>query len=351
MDLLYNVEQMNETLHKVIAHITPLRCHEICWQSTLMADTGTATFAEDGARECHQIEGTNSTAFLRHMTRYTVCLREFADAEKYNTIQYQSNLQSVEKQGSGYELVVETELQEDSEEGLVTLAALNLGKDNNKVRTKTFRAREKIHIFSSKSSNRTFRLPLAEDSVYAVQYQYTKVKPFHYTTKEHFLVETIPGNSTDVSQPLIEAQFAMENHTTITGGVTQTPTVTLGRGDAYSNHEVVVRVDPQCEDTNISSTWTFGDDERQTNEKMDLTAAICYNYPKASFCDPARNYTTVCSQMLCYSAAVAIEGADYPSNVRCVNVTEHFPVDSVSSPIHVQISVLLLIFSLFFMLV
>ncbi|KAK6747586.1 hypothetical protein RB195_000652 [Necator americanus] len=298
MDLLYNVEQMNETLHKVIAHITPLRCHEICWQSTLMADTGTATFAEDGARECHQIEGTNSTAFLRHMTRYTV-----------------------EKQGSGYELVVETELQEDSEEGLVTLAALNLGKDNNKVRTKTF---------SSKSSNRTFRLPLAEDSVYAVQYQYTKVKPFHYTTKEHFLVETIPGNSTDVSQPLIEAQFAMENHTTITGGVTQTPTVTLGRGDAYSNHEVVVRVDPQCEDTNISSTWTFGDDERQTNEKMDLTAAICYNYPKASFCDPARNYTTVCSQMLCYSAAVAIEGADYPSNVRCVNVTEHFPVDSAN---------------------
>ncbi|RCN35029.1 hypothetical protein ANCCAN_19127 [Ancylostoma caninum] len=205
MDLLYDIEELNDTLHQVVAHITPLRCHEICWQSSLMATAGLENFEEDSPRECHRVDGTNSTTFLRHMKEYTV-----------------------KRQDDGYELVVETELQEKHEEGFVTLSATNLVENEGKARSKTF---------STKASNGTFRLPLLEDSIYAAQYQYTKIKPFHYTTKEHFLVETGTVNSSHSSTPLIEAHFEMDNHTLSEGETLHVPTVTLARGGPYSDRE------------------------------------------------------------------------------------------------------------------
>ncbi|RCN36264.1 hypothetical protein ANCCAN_17862 [Ancylostoma caninum] len=306
MDLLYDIEELNDTLHQVVAHITPLRCHEICWQSSLMATAGLGNFEEDAPRECYCVDGTNSTTFLRHMKEYTV-----------------------KRQDDGYELVVETELQEKHEEGFVTLSATNLVENEGKARSKTF---------STKASNGTFRLPLLEDSIYAAQYQYTKVKPFHYTTKEHFLVETGSANSSHSSKPLIEAHFELDNHTVGEGETLHVPTVTLARGGPYSDREVQLHMRPFCEETN-SSTWDFGGN--QTSRKIDLTVAVCSNNPQAGFCNETGSYPE-CSPMLCYSTSVAIEGADYPSTVRCVNVTEQFPSGSRETS-YLRSSVLLLI--------
>ncbi|EYB85333.1 hypothetical protein Y032_0300g1806 [Ancylostoma ceylanicum] len=305
MDLLYDIEELNDTLHQVVAHITPLRCHEICWQSSLMATSGLENFEEDAPRECHRVDGTNSTTFLRHMKEYTV-----------------------KRHNDGYELVVETELQEKNEEGFVTLSAMNLGGDDGKPRSKTF---------STKASNGTFRLPLLEDSIYAAQYQYTKMKPFHYTTREHFLVETGTVNSSRSSNPLIEAHFELDNHTVGEDETLHVPTVILARGAPYSDREVQLHMRPFCEEAN-SSTWDFGGN--QTSRKIDLTVAVCSSNPQASFCNQTGSYPE-CSPMLCYSTSIAIEGADYPSTVRCVNVTEQFPSGS-PEPSYLRTSALLL---------
>ncbi|KAK6032153.1 hypothetical protein OSTOST_01674, partial [Ostertagia ostertagi] len=158
MDLLYDIEHLNDTLHQVLAHISPLRCQQVCWHSFLLVRSGSTDYRADAPQECRDIESTTSVTYLRHMKQY-----------------------AVEKHSSGSELVVETELNEKTEEGFVTLSALNLAKNDTKPKTKTF---------STSSSNGTFHLPLSPDAVYAAQYQYTKVKPFHFTMKEHFLIET-----------------------------------------------------------------------------------------------------------------------------------------------------------------
>ncbi|GMS86181.1 hypothetical protein PENTCL1PPCAC_8356 [Pristionchus entomophagus] len=42
---------------------------------------------------------------------------------------------------------------------------------------------------------------------YAVKYQYTKLKPFHYSTEERFLVESEGRNTSDPLRPLVELRY------------------------------------------------------------------------------------------------------------------------------------------------
>nr|CDJ93425.1 unnamed protein product [Haemonchus contortus] len=115
MDLLYDIKNLNDTIHQVLAHITPLKCHKVCWQSFLLARLSSTDYRGDASQECRDIESTTSVTYLRHMKQY-----------------------AIEKHASGFELVVDTELNEDTEEGFVTLSALNLAKDDSKPRMKTF---------------------------------------------------------------------------------------------------------------------------------------------------------------------------------------------------------------------
>ncbi|WKY05915.1 hypothetical protein Q1695_006263 [Nippostrongylus brasiliensis] len=181
MDLNYDIQHLNDSTHQIMARITPMKCSQVCWRSCVVVLPGPAEFRADTDLQCHTIEETTSITHLRHIKQY-----------------------AVEKQLSGYELVVDTELHEDSEEGFVTLSALNLAKNDSKAKTKTFRVT---------LSNGTFHLPLAPDSVYAAGYEYTKLKPFRITTAEHFLLETAPLNSSTPANPLLEIKFHSENHT------------------------------------------------------------------------------------------------------------------------------------------
>nr|CDJ97325.1 unnamed protein product [Haemonchus contortus] len=115
MDLLYDIKNLNDTIHQVFAHITPLKCHKVCWQSFLLARLSSTDYRGNASQECRDIESTTSVTYLRHMKQY-----------------------AIEKHASGFELVVDTELNEDTEEGFVTLSALNLAKDDSKPRMKTF---------------------------------------------------------------------------------------------------------------------------------------------------------------------------------------------------------------------
>ncbi|VDM69574.1 unnamed protein product, partial [Strongylus vulgaris] len=251
MDILYDIHVVDADLNKVTAHASPLK---LCWKSSLRvsAAPGTETFENMASEECHSIEGTEVTDFLRQMNQY-----------------------SVEKHNSAYELVVETGIHENTEEAFITLTAQDIAKDGAQSRTKTF---------STGNSNGTFRIPLLPDSVYAVQYQYTKVKPFHYTSEEHFLVETTSDsdNLTESSNPLVEAYFEVENHTLSKDEIIQIPTVSLFRGEAYSTADITITMDPLCEETNISSV-TFSNE--QPSAKLDLMTAVCSNFPQADFCN------------------------------------------------------------------
>uniref|UniRef100_A0A7I5EAY5 Cadherin domain-containing protein n=1 Tax=Haemonchus contortus TaxID=6289 RepID=A0A7I5EAY5_HAECO len=296
MDLLYDIKNLNDTIHQVLAHITPLKCHKVCWQSFLLARLSSTDYRGDASQECRDIESTTSVTYLRHMKQY-----------------------AIEKHASGFELVVDTELNEDTEEGFVTLSALNLAKDDSKPRMKTF---------GTASTNGTFHLPLSPDAVYAAQYQYTKVKPIHFTTTEHFLIETTFVNSSKSSYPLVVADFHTENRTRNDSEPLPVPFITFSRGDAYTNREVKLHLGPFCENKE-SSTEILSD--AQSSFTINLVQAICSQSPNATFCEHGANYTK-CGPILCYSMSVAVHGDEYPSDVRCHNVTQHFSLESLSLP-------------------
>ncbi|KAK5967180.1 hypothetical protein GCK32_000193 [Trichostrongylus colubriformis] len=292
MDLLYDIERLNDTIHQVLAHISPLRCHQICWQSFLLARSGTNDYRADMPQECHDVEPTTSVTYLRHMKEY-----------------------AVKKHPLGSELVVETELNEDMEEGFVTLSAIDLAKNDTKPRMKSF---------STTSSNGTFHLPLAPDAVYAAQYQYTKVKPFHFTQREHFLIETTSTNTSKRSNPLIDANFHTENRTRNGSAPLPVPLVTLSRGNAYANRAVHLHLGPFCENKERSTRIL---DSAVNSYTINLTQAICTQNANATYCEREKHYTK-CSPILCYSTSVVVDGDEYPSDVHCFNVTQHFSLES-----------------------
>ncbi|VDO21558.1 unnamed protein product [Haemonchus placei] len=180
--------------------------------------------------------------------------------------------------------------------------------------------------FSTASTNGTFHLPLSPDAVYAAQYQYTKVKPIHFTTTEHFLIETASMNSSKFSYPLVVAKFHTENRTRNDSEPLPVPLITFSRGDAYTNREVKLHLGPFCENKE-SSTEVLSD--AQSSFTMNLVQAICSQSPNATFCEHGTNYTK-CGPILCYSMSVAVHGDEYPSDVRCHNVTQHFSLESLS---------------------
>ncbi|CAJ0604096.1 unnamed protein product [Cylicocyclus nassatus] len=297
MDVNYDLETLDPDLKKVLAHATPLKCHRLCWVSSLRTTSPSLaeTFENVAVEQCQRIEGTEVTDYLRQMSRYTV-----------------------EKRDSGYKLVVDTAIHENKEEGYVTLTAQNLAKVDSEPRKKTF---------STGKSNGTFCLPLSSDSVYTVQYKYTKTKPFQYSNEEHFLVET-PSNSenfTESSQPLVETTFELENRTVGENQVIQIPVVTLSRGGAFSTADVKMSIDPLCEENATATTVEFTDEN--LSKKFELTTVICSNFPQAKFCNETGVYPD-CSPILCYSTEVSHEGVVYPSSEsHCVNVTEQIPLN------------------------
>ncbi|KAE9415954.1 hypothetical protein Angca_000504, partial [Angiostrongylus cantonensis] len=182
--------------------------------------------------------------------------------------------------------------------------------------------------FSADSSNGTFYMPLSSDTVYAVQYQYVKLKPFHFTRKEHFLVEVVPGNDSEPLFPLVEVNFNTENRTEGDERLILTPFVTFTRGELYANRDVHLHLEPFCEHTQTSA-WTLSD--QKTSYRLNLTSAICINTLLPEYC-LQENYTN-CTPNMCYSTSVVIDGDEYASSVRCLNVSEHFPIRASSNQI------------------
>ncbi|VDP27151.1 unnamed protein product [Heligmosomoides polygyrus] len=313
MDLLYDIENLNDSAHQVRARITPLKCHQVCWLSALAVRSAPQEFRDESPLVCRDIESTTSVTYLRHLRQY-----------------------AVQKHVTGYELVVETELNGDSEEGFVTLSALNLSKNGSKAKSKTF---------STTSSNGTFHLPLSPDAVYAARYQYTKVKPFRYTTEEHFLIETAPLNSSKPSRPLIDVSFHVENGSRKgDADPAVIPLVTVSRGDLYRSREVRLHMGPFCDNKDSSTHVLAG---TQPGYTVNLREAVCSHSPKtSSYCDAAVNYTK-CGPMLCYSTSVVLDGDDYPSDVRCLNVTQHFPPVPSNSRSSYTFAILLILISMF----
>uniref|UniRef100_A0A1I7XE46 CA domain-containing protein n=1 Tax=Heterorhabditis bacteriophora TaxID=37862 RepID=A0A1I7XE46_HETBA len=214
IDHKYDFESLNATSNYVRAHITPLKCHKVCWHSSIAVPNNLYQFTSDLGEECRDIEGTTGTTYLRKFRRFMV---------EGNNV-------------SEYEVVVETELAEEREEAFVTLSALRLGDNDTDFTYKTY---------SSLNSDGRFSLPLDDDGVYAVQYEYTKVKPFHYSTKKYFVVESPAANSSYSNHPLVNIIIEPKAFKPASSvKIREHPTVTLIRGEEYRNHEIMLHVEP-----------------------------------------------------------------------------------------------------------
>ncbi|KJH45377.1 hypothetical protein DICVIV_08590 [Dictyocaulus viviparus] len=294
MDLHYDITHLSDSGNRVLARITPLECHKICWQSSLVAQVDTMCFISDMSSECHIIDPITYITSLREMKRYTVKQRL-----------------------SGFELIVETELSGDTEKAFIVLSIFNLAKNSSETLSKKF---------STDSSNGTFSVPLSSDTVYAVEYKYIKVKPFHFSTKKHFLIEISLGNNSEPSYPLVEVEFHMGNDTRTESGFIPSSHVTFTRSELYSDREIHLHLEPFCSEMQ-NTTWIFSD--QKTSHHVDVTPAICSQTNEPKFCQ-YENYTK-CSSYLCYSTSVVINDNEYSGDVRCFDFTQQLPINSNSN--------------------
>ncbi|VDM63105.1 unnamed protein product [Angiostrongylus costaricensis] len=185
-----------------------------------------------------------------------------------------------------------------------------------------------LKCHNADSTNGIFHMPLSSDTVYAVQYQYIKLKPFHFSKKEHFLVEVVPGNDSEPLFPLVEVNFDTENRTEGDGHLILTPFVTFIRGELYANRDVHLHLEPFCEQTQ-TSVWTLND--QKTSYRLNLTSAICTNTLLPEYC--LQGIYTNCTPNMCYSTSVVVDGDEYASSARCLNVSQHFSIRASSNQI------------------
>ncbi|CAI4227856.1 unnamed protein product [Auanema sp. JU1783] len=308
VDHRYELENLNKTSHQVKAHITPTVCKRICWKKSIEMVSAKNRFAQEFGTECKDIEGTTSVTYLRNLKHYTV------------------------EGNSDRELVIVTESVENTEEAFITIQALRIDQSN---------ASDVVYrTFNTKNTNGEFRIPLDNDAVYAVQYEYTKIKPFHYTEKEHFVVETPAVNSSRPSHVPIEIEFhpqAVDEHTKLEE---VKPEIVLKRGLSYDVH---LHLESFCENVEKDVLLT----NEQPSYHIDAHSVLCSSPSKYPFC--SSNITNACSStILCYSNAIMMKNdldtsqtvpERYSSDIRCLNVTQHFNLPSFSSKIPISLNI------------
>ncbi|CAB3406793.1 unnamed protein product [Caenorhabditis bovis] len=311
MDQKYDIEETDPSRHQIKAHITPLKCHKLCWKSELLVASAFGEFKRPLGEACRDIEGTTSTTYLRELKKISV----------------------VENEMSVNELIIETAVAE-SEYGVVTLLLEKLGSDNE-----TFTMPIK-KSFDTNTSNGKFVVPIDDDAIYAVQYEYVKTRPFHYTTKSHFLVESPSPNSTKPDHPLIEISTIPKSFEMKRNGETilkpEPPFVLLSRSSHYSNHDVVLHLDEFCHENATRVRL----EDRYPEHQIDAVAFLCGLEPKMHFCDQNATYRK-CDSMLCFSTSVIIGQDSYDSESRCLNVSQHFPpLQASSSNVFIALAIL-----------
>ncbi|ULT97727.1 hypothetical protein L3Y34_005511 [Caenorhabditis briggsae] len=295
MDQKYDIEEMDTAKHQIKAHITPLKCHKICWTTDLVLSSGFGDFTKHLGSECKEISGTTSTTFLRNVKKVSV----------------------IENNLSENELVVETEVQE-SEYGIVTLILQKLGGNETEEPIKK--------TFDTASSNGRFVVPVEDDAIYAVIYNYVKTKPFHYTSKAHFLVESPAVNSTKPSHPLVDVSviptsFDYKHDKPDTVLKPEPPFLLISRSKNYPQSDLLVKIEPFCNETEQK----FRLEDRYPQHQIDAVPFLCGLNPKMYFCN--KNVTTwqKCDSTLCFSTSVLIGFDSFEADSRCLNVTQHFP--------------------------
>ncbi|GMT25145.1 hypothetical protein PFISCL1PPCAC_16442, partial [Pristionchus fissidentatus] len=256
MDHKYELEEVNATSHQMMAKITPLRCHEICWRPWLRTTADSKIFSKDFGEQCHNVGGTTSTTFLRNFKYYTL---------------------------HDGELVVETEHHKNGEvdEGSVVLSAMLIGRrmnnDNDTIH----------HEFSTEKTDGKFSLHLDDPGYYAIKYHYTKIKPFHYSTEERFLVESEGLNSSDPLKPIVELRY--EPHSLIQHPKplpTDPPSLVLYRPVEYEGVDVDVIIELFCggKQEHIKLTDAY---QHHEIDPLRLKKSLCRQQPGFYFCEPA----------------------------------------------------------------
>ncbi|EFP11783.1 hypothetical protein CRE_26737 [Caenorhabditis remanei] len=295
MDQKYDIEEMDSEKHQIKAHISPLKCHKICWTTDLVLSSGFGDFTKHLGSECKEISGTTSTTFLRNVKKVSV----------------------VENNLSENELVVETEVLE-SDVGVVTLILQKLGGNETEEPVKK--------TFDTTTSNGRFVVPVEDDAIYAVIYNYVKTKPFHYTSKGHFLVESPAVNSTKPSHPLVDVSvipttFNYKHDKPETILKPEPPFLLIRRSHQYPHNDLLVKIEPFCNETEIK----FRLEDRYPQHQIDAVPFLCGLNPKMYFCDKNVTNWQKCDSTLCFSTSVLIGLDSFEADSRCLNVTQHFP--------------------------
>ncbi|GMR49622.1 hypothetical protein PMAYCL1PPCAC_19817, partial [Pristionchus mayeri] len=272
MDHKYELEEVNTTMHQMMAKITPLRCHQICWRPWLRTTADSKIFSKDFGEQCHDVEGTTSTTFLRNFKYYTL---------------------------HDGELVVKTEHHKKGEvdEGVVVLTALPIGSRREENETI-------VKEFSTEQTDGKFSLHLDDPGYYAVKYCYTKLKPFHYSTEERFLVESEGRNTSDPLRPLVELRY--EPHSLVQlpkPHSTDPPSLLFYRPAEYEGTDVDVFIEPFCgaERQQITLTDAY---QHHEIEPILLKKALCRQQPHFYFCESSWANETIGSAISSNAAEI-----------------------------------------------
>ncbi|CAL2041977.1 unnamed protein product [Caenorhabditis brenneri] len=295
MDQKYDIEEMDAAKHQIKAHITPLKCHKICWTTDLVLSSGFGDFTKHLGSECKEIPGSTSTTFLRNVKKVSV----------------------IENSLSENELVVETEVLE-SEYGVVTLLLQKLGGNETEEPIKK--------TFDTASSNGRFVVPVEDDAIYAVIYNYVKTKPFHYTSKANFLVESPAVNSTKPSKPLVDVSviptsFDYKHDKKDSVLKPEPPFLLIRRSPYYSHNNLLVKIEPFCNETEQK----FRLEDRYPQHQVDAVQFLCGLNHHMYFCDKNVTNWPKCDSTLCFSTSVLIGLDSFEADSRCLNMTQHFP--------------------------
>ncbi|GMS96676.1 hypothetical protein PENTCL1PPCAC_18851, partial [Pristionchus entomophagus] len=353
MDHKYELEEVNATSHQMMAKITPLRCHKICWRPWLRTTADSKIFSKDFGEQCHDVGGTTSTTFLRNFKYYSL---------------------------HDGDLVVETEHHKNGEvdEGAVVLTAIQIGGGKGRNESENI-----VVEFSTEKTDGKFSLHLDDPGYYAVKYQYTKLKPFHYSTEERFLVESEGRNTSDPLHPLVELRYDPYSLIELPKPhSTDPPSLIFYRPAQYEGTDVDVIIEPFCGMKREKITLTDAYQHHEINPTV-LKKVLCRHRPAFYFCEPAwANETSAeesrevvrsplnsslssaevihdrdllghelhedhhqhhadllhrsrhrsdtvarsdgCSPHICYTVEVEVDGHKYAMGSRCSDVTQHF---------------------------
>ncbi|CAD6191293.1 unnamed protein product [Caenorhabditis auriculariae] len=314
IDHEYDIKEVDAKTHLVEAHIVPHKCHRLCWQSKVVFLSLFGNFSQNVEEHCEQIAGTTRTAHLREISNYTI---------------------------QDQRLIVETEKLGNAEDGVVKLEATFLGVNQSEVFHQTFNTR----LFDGR-----YVLPLEGDGLFAVKYEYTMTKPFHYNAKANFVVDSLAGdppfNGSDLLNkslthkdefPFVHLSFhpasqGQSDDDFRNSSTNSTSYIRISRSPEYINHEIKIRLKSPC---GGNSTVNVLLDDHQPEYEVDVGDVLCSVAPtssKSHFCDRNATTTSICRDELCLTPSVRVGSESYRASRQCVSVVEKFPPLEQSSP-------------------